>query len=102
MLLEVGHEGSSAGAYGGRIARVRLVLAVNVAVGVSDVDLTKLREQLDAGAIGLPKFGMTSFPCSHMLREHRSTLVVGGVLQRLQKRAVTRWHIVPHLLEVDG
>ena len=42
MFLQIGHEGSAAGADCCGIGRAGLVLAIDVAVGVADVDLPKL------------------------------------------------------------
>lgn len=44
VLLQVGHEGSAAGAYCGGIARTRLMLAIDVAVCVANVDFPELRQ----------------------------------------------------------
>lgn len=61
VFLQVGHEGGAARSYGGGVAREGLMLAVNVTVGISDVNLAKLREQIDTGAIGCPEFGTAEF-----------------------------------------
>ena len=42
MFLEIGHEGCTARSDSGGVALVGLMLAVNVAVGIADVDLAKL------------------------------------------------------------
>ena len=42
MLVQVGHEWRAARAHGGRIARMGLMLAEDVPVGIVDVDLPKL------------------------------------------------------------
>ena len=42
MLVQVGHEWRAACAHGGRIARMGLMLAKDVPVGIVDVDLPKL------------------------------------------------------------
>ena len=57
MLLEVLHEGCAACSHGRRVAGMGLMLAVDVTVGVADVDLAKLDEEIDAGAVGSPKIG---------------------------------------------
>ena len=80
---------------------MRLVLAVNVAIGVSDVDLAKLREELDAGAIGGPEFGTAELPVTNVAGKDRPIQVVGGMFERVQERTVGWRHIVPHFLEVD-
>ena len=56
VLLKIGHEGRAAGSHCAGIAGMDLVLAMDVAIGVSDVDFTKLRQQIHAGAIGIPEF----------------------------------------------
>lgn len=43
VFLEICHERGAAGADGCGIGRTRLVLAIDVAVGVIDVDLPELR-----------------------------------------------------------
>lgn len=57
-----------------------LMLAVNVTVGVADVDLAKLYEEIDAGAIGSPEIGCVEFPIADIAREHGSTQVICGLL----------------------
>lgn len=42
MFLEVGHEGGAAGAHGRGIGRTRLILTIDVAVRVADMDLAEL------------------------------------------------------------
>lgn len=42
MLLEVGHERRSAGAHHRGVGRTRLMLAVDVAVGIADVNFPEL------------------------------------------------------------
>ena len=79
-----------------------LVLAVDITVGISDVDLTKLGEEIDAGAVGLPEFRMTALPIADIAKEHWATKIIGGVLQRLQERSMARRHVVPHLLQIKG
>ena len=44
MFLKVGHEWRAAGAYCGGIARTRLMLAIDVAVCVANVDFPELRQ----------------------------------------------------------
>jgi hypothetical protein len=57
-----------------------LVLAVDVTVGVADVDLAKLCEEIDAGAIGSPEIGVAEFPIADIAREHGATQVISGLL----------------------
>ena len=80
VLLEVLHEGCAARSHGRGIALMGLVLAVNVAVGVADVDLTKLCEKIDAGTIGSPEIGRAEFPIANIAGEQRTTKVIGGRL----------------------
>ena len=56
VLLEIGHEGRAARSDCAGVARMDLVLAMDVAIGVSDMDFSKLRQQIDARAVGIPKF----------------------------------------------
>ena len=74
-----------------------LVLAVDITVGVSDVDFTKLDKEIDAGAVGLPEFRMAALPIAHKAEEQRATKIIGGLLQRLQERTMTARHVVTHL-----
>ena len=53
-----------------------LMLAVNVAVGVADVDLAKLCEEIDAGAIGSPEIRTAEFPIADIAREQRTAKIV--------------------------
>ena len=55
VLLKVGHEGRAAGPDGRRIALMRLMLPMDIAVGVTDMDLAELGQQIDAGAKGGPE-----------------------------------------------
>src|SRR5512142_1950364 len=102
MFLQVGHEGGAARSYSRRIARVGLMLAVNVTVGISDVNLAKLREQIDTGAIGCPEIGTTKFAVADKAGEQRPTEIIAGLLQRAEEQTMARGHIVPHFLEVDS
>ncbi len=83
VFLQIGHEGSPAGPDGGGVARVGLMLAVNVTVGIADMDLAELREEIDAGAIGGPELGGAELPVTDIAREQRPTQVVCGLLQSL-------------------
>ena len=60
-----------------------LMLAVNVAVGIADVDLAKLCEEIDAGAIGSPEIGGAKFPIANIAGEQRTPQIIGGFLQGL-------------------
>ena len=75
-----------------------LMLAVNVAVGIADVDLAKLSEGIDAGAVSGPEIRTAEFPIADIAREQRTAKIVGGILQRLQKCTVARRHVITHLL----
>jgi len=70
------------------------MLAVNVTVGVADVDFAKLHEKVDARTVGVPKCRITALSIAHIAQEQRSTKIVGGVLQHLQKFAMTGRHVV--------
>ena len=56
VFLEIGHEGRAARSYRAGVAGMGLVLAMDVAIGVSDMDVAKLRQQIDARTVGIPKF----------------------------------------------
>lgn len=58
VFLEIGHEGRAAGSDCAGVARMDLVLAMDVTVGVSNMDVAKLRQQIDARAVGIPKIGL--------------------------------------------
>jgi len=66
MLLEVLHEGCAACSHCRGIACMGLVLAMDITVGVADVNLTKLCEEIDAGAIGGPEIGVAEFPITQL------------------------------------
>ena len=55
VFLEIGHEGCAARSYCAGVAGMDLVLAMDVAIGVSDMDVPKLREQIHTGTIAPPK-----------------------------------------------
>ena len=80
VLLEVLHEGCAACSYGRGVAGMGLMLAVNVAVGIADVDLAKLCEEIDAGAIGSPEIGVAEFPIANIAGEQRTAKIIGGLL----------------------
>ena len=81
VLLEVLHEGCPACSHGRGVARVGLVLAVDVSVGITDVDLAKLGEEIDTGAIGSPEVGGTDLSIAHVTCEDWTALVIGGCFQ---------------------
>ena len=56
-----------------------LMLAVNVAVGIADVDLAKLCEKIDAGAIGSPESWTAEFPIANITGEYGATQVIGEI-----------------------
>lgn len=80
MFLEIGHKGCAARSHSSGVARVGLMLAVNVAVGIADVDLAELGEEIDAGTIGSPKIRIAQSPIANITGEHRPTLIIGGLL----------------------
>lgn len=98
MFLEVGHERRSACPDAGGIARVGLMLPVNITVGIADVDVAELREQIDAAAVGHPEIGTAEFTITDIAGEHRSALLVLGVFQCLDECPMARGHVVAHLL----
>ena len=78
MLLEILHEGCATCSHGRGIACMGLVLAMNVAVGVADVDFTKLCEEIDAGTIGSPEIGGAEFSIVNIPGEQRTATIIGG------------------------
>lgn len=80
MFLEIGHKGCAARSHSSGVARVGLMLAVNVAVGIADVDLAELGKEIDAGTIGSPKIRIAQSPVANITGEHRPTLIIGGLL----------------------
>src|SRR5258705_300440 len=76
MFLEIGHEGCAASSHSRGITCVGLMLAVNVAVGVADVDLAKLSEEIDAGAIGSPEIWAVGYPVAHIAGEQGAISVI--------------------------
>ena len=46
-----------------------LVLTVDITVGVTDVDLAKLCEEIDAGTISSPEIGSANFSVAHVAGE---------------------------------
>ena len=83
VLLEVLHKGCAARSHGCGVAIVRLVLTVDITVGVADVDLAKLCEEIDAGAISSPEIGGAGFSVPHVAGEQRTAMIVSGLLQGL-------------------
>ena len=80
VLLEVLHEGCAASSHCRGVAGMGLMLAVNVTVGIADVDLAKLGEEIDAGAVGGPEIGDAEFPIADIAIEHGSTQIIGDHL----------------------
>ena len=80
MFLEICHERRPACPHGRGVAGMGLILAVNVAVGVADVDLAKLREEIDASAVSGPEIGTAEFPIADITGEHGATQVISGFL----------------------
>src|SRR5262245_14759552 len=81
---------------------MRLVLAMNVAVGIADMDLAELGKEVDAGTIGGPKLRFLRLSVPKIAGEQRPSVIVQGMLEALKKSAMTRRHVVPHFLEIDG
>ena len=98
VFLKVLHEGCATCSHGRRVACVGLMLTVNVAVGVADVDLAKLCEEIDAGDIGSPEIGVAEFPIADIAGEQRAADIISGFLQSLYERPVARRHVVAHFL----
>ncbi len=83
MFLEVRHKGGAACSHGCGVAIVGLVLTVDITVGVTDVDLAKLCEEIDAGTISSPEIGSANFSVAHVAGEQRAAMIVSGFLQGL-------------------
>jgi len=62
MLLEICHEWRAAGAYRRGIGGAGLMLAMDVAVCVADVDFPELGQKVDTGTVGGPQFGVPLLP----------------------------------------
>lgn len=58
VFLEIDHEGRAARPYCAGIAGMDLVLAMDITIGIPDMDFTKLRQQIDARTIGIPESRM--------------------------------------------
>ena len=80
VLLEVLHEGCAARSHGRGVAGVGLVLAVNVAVGIANVDLAKIGEEIDAGTIGSPEFWSVKFSITNIAGEQWAATIISGCL----------------------
>ena len=80
VLLEALHEGCTARSHGRGIALMGLVLAVDVAIGVADVDFTKLSEEIVAGTVNRPEIGGAGFSIAHIAGEQRTAQIIGGRL----------------------
>ena len=96
--MQVGHERSTAGADGRGVGRTGLILAIDVAVGVTDVDFPELRQQIDTSTVGRPEFGMALLALMDIARQEGAPVAISLTLQSLNQSAVARWHILPHLL----
>jgi hypothetical protein len=59
------------------------MLAVNVAVGIADVDLPKLGEEINTRAVDSPEIGALGFPIANIAKEQGATQIIGGLLQGL-------------------
>ena len=75
-----------------------LVLAVDVTVGIADVDLTKCGKEVNAGTIGSPEFGGAEFSVTNIAGEQWAATIISGCLQGLQECTVAWRHIVAHFL----
>jgi FAD/FMN-containing dehydrogenase len=93
VFLQILHEGCAARSNGGGVASVGLVLPVNVPIGIADVRLTKLREEIDAGAVGFPEIGTIDFSIVDIAGEHRLAQTVRGFFQGRSRlaAAATVW-----------
>jgi hypothetical protein len=83
MFLEIGHEGCAARSHSGGVGCVGLMLPVNVTVGIADVDLAKLGEEINTGALDSPEIGALGFPIANIAREKGAAEIIGGLLQGL-------------------
>ncbi len=79
-----------------------LMLAVNVAVGVADMNFAELGKQIDAGAVSRPEVRTTELPIADIAGEHRTTQIVDGLFQGLEQCSMAWRHVVPHLLQIHG
>src|SRR6185295_8842595 len=98
VFLKVLHEGCATCPHSRGVTCVGLMLAVNVAVGVADMDLAKLCEEINAGDIGSPEIGVTEFPITNIAGEQRAAEIIGGLFQDFYERPVARRHVVAHFL----
>ena len=68
MLLQVGHEGGAAGADCCGIGRTGLMLAMDVTVGVADVDFSELGQKVNTGTVGGLQFRVPLLPVMNIPR----------------------------------
>ena len=83
VLLKICHEGCAARSHSRGVGCVGLMLAINVAVGIADVDLAKLGEEIDAGTIGSPEIRDAGSSIANIAGEQGAILVINGLLQSL-------------------
>ena len=74
MFLEIIHERCPSCPDGGGIARVGLMLPMNVIIGIADVNVTKLYEQIDAGAVGSPEIGTAELATATPAGPHKCSV----------------------------
>jgi len=75
-----------------------LVLAMDVAVGIADVDLTELCQQVDAHTVGGPQFGAALLAIANIGGKEGAPVVIGPALQGMKKCSVAGRHVLPHFL----
>ena len=80
VLLEILHEGCAARSHSRGVAGVGLVLAVDVTVGIADVDLTKCGKEINTGTIGSPEFGGAEFSITNIAGEQWAATIISGCL----------------------
>lgn len=83
VLLKVGHEWRAAGSDAGGIAVVRLMLAVDIAVGITDMDLAEMGKQFHASAIRRPKVRAIGPVVTNVARKQRPAPIVDGLFEAL-------------------
>ena len=78
------------------------MLAMDVAVGVPYVNLSKLHEEIHATAIGLPEFWLMRLSFTNIAVKQGPTVIIFGSLHREQKGPMSGRHIATHLLQIHG
>ena len=79
-----------------------LMLPVNIAISIPNVDLTKLGKQIDAVTVGCPYLGAPALPVLHIAGKKRPVQIVGGLFEALQKGTMGGRHITAHLLQIHS